>query len=91
MSTNPPPDPTDLSLQLDNGPPPAKQNLPSDNKNNITNNDINSSQKDDSSVYANFKSKKTKIDLLMAKTLKTKEMMTRQCKGQFRSQLQPSL
>ena len=58
MSTNPPHEPTDLSPKLDNGPPPAKRNLPSDNKNNTTNNDINSFQKDNSSVYANYKNKK---------------------------------
>ena len=73
MSTNPPPEPTDLSLKLNNGPPPAKRNLPSDNKNNTTNNDINSSQKDNSSVYANSKSKKTKMDLLMAKNPENEE------------------
>ena len=68
MSANPSPEPTNLSPKLINGPSPVKRNLPSATKNITTNDDINLSQKGNLSIYANSKSKQTKIDLLMAKT-----------------------
>ena len=67
MSTNSPPESTDLCSKLDNRPPPAKRNPSRDANGNTMNKDSNLLQKINSTANVNSARNQKKIDILMAK------------------------